>query len=853
MNINILKFGGSSVGSKESLEQVARIIGTIPSDAPAVIVVSALKGITDQLIKASKVAARRLWNEQRYLNVYEEIETRHLRLAEDLITDSEHRDKVLEVLNDRLDSLKEVLHGVYLIRECSEKTRDLILSFGEQCSATLVSGYLQSLGMNATYLDTRPIIKTDERFGKANVFMLETQIYTSNYIRGKGFLCTSEPSHFGVPYPEPNPDAGAVRYIATGFIGSTLDNETTTLGRGGSDYTAALFAAVLDANEIQIWTDVNGLMTANPTMVDRAFSVSEASYEEAMELSHFGAKVIYPPTIQPALKEGIPIRIKNTFDEDHPGTVIRHESMNKSLDLIRGISSISNVSLITVRGSGMVGVTGIAARLFQSLAEWEINVILITQSSSEHTISLAVLPAQAPLAIQRIEREFELEINEDRIDPFEKEDDLSIVAVVGDNMRNTPGIAARVFSALGRNGINIRAIAQGSSERNISFVLEQRQERKALNTLHDAFFLGGVKQVHLFLIGVGLIGRRLLELLDEQADFLYKDHQIALTLNGIANSRKMLFDEKGIPGKEWKQHLEDQGEPIDLPQFSTKMREMNLSNSIFIDATASESIQTIYEEILKASISVVTPNKKANSSKQDLFDRLQSTADKHNAAFRYETNVGAGLPLIGTMSELVTTGDRVHTIQGVLSGTLSYIFNRFDGSEPFSSIVRSARELGYTEPDPREDLNGRDVGRKILILARVAGFKLEFEDVEIENLVPEEIRTIDSVDEFMDRLPEFDAHFEQRRADAAKKGEKLCYIASFDGKKPTVRLESIGPDHPFFGLSGSDNIVALHTRHYHDRPMVIKGPGAGADVTAGGIIHDILRVTNAKAIRNSGI
>ncbi|MGA1464295.1 MAG: bifunctional aspartate kinase/homoserine dehydrogenase I, partial [Balneolaceae bacterium] len=853
MNIKILKFGGSSVGSAESLEKVARIIRTIPEDTPAIIVVSALKGITDQLLKAAKVANRRVWNETRYLEVFEEIKIRHLTLAEELIQDPTWRTHVQSALQDRLSGLEEILHGVYLIRECSNKTLDLILSFGEQCSATLVSGYLQSLGMNAPYLDSRPFIKTDDRFGNARVNMLDTETYTFAYFYGEKFLTRCNPSHFGVPYPEKNPEAGTVRYITTGFIGSTLGNETTTLGRGGSDYTAALFASVLRADEIEIWTDVNGLMTANPTLVDRAFSVSEASYEEAMELSHFGAKVIYPPTIQPARKKGIPIRIKNTFDEDHPGTVIRDETKNKSQDLIRGISSISNVALITVRGSGMVGVTGIASRLFQALAKSEINVILITQSSSEHTISLAVLPAQAALAIRRIEEAFELEIDEERIDPIEKEEDVSIVAVVGDNMRQTPGIAARVFSALGRNGINIRAIAQGSSERNISFVLEQRQERKALNTLHDAFFLGGVKRVHLFLIGVGLIGRRLLELLDEQADFLYKDHQIALSLNGVANSKKMLFDERGILGSDWKQQLEQHGEPLDLQQFSEKMREMNLSNSIFIDATASESIQTIYEEILKASISVVTPNKKANSSKQALFDHLQATADKHNAAFRYETNVGAGLPLIGTMSELVTTGDRVHTIQGVLSGTLSYIFNRFDGSEPFSTIVRSARELGYTEPDPREDLNGRDVGRKILILARVAGFKLEFEDVEIENLVPEEIRNIESVEEFMERLPDFDELFEKRRADAAAKGEKLCYIASFDGTKPTVALESIGPDHPFFGLSGSDNIVALHTRHYHDRPMVIKGPGAGADVTAGGIIHDILRVTNAKAIRNSGI
>ena len=834
--MKVLKFGGSSVGTEASLRQTADIIGSTQAQNATVVVVSALGGVTDQLVEAAKKAGQR---DKEYQTIVEDIKSRHQILAEKLLS-GQYQTIYANKLQERLKELADVLQGVYLIRECSAKTLDLILSFGEQCSALLVTGLLKSRNLEASYLDTRDLILTDNRFGFARVHREKTVERIRDAVLGRQETGASESSQPKL-------------FVATGFIASTENSETTTLGRGGSDYTAALFGAALQAEEIEIWTDVNGLMTANPNLVDRAFTVEEASYEEAMELSHFGAKVIYPPTIYPALQSCIPIRIKNTFNPEHAGTIIRNETSSDHQELIRGISSITNVSLLTVRGPGMVGVTGVASRLFRALADAEINVILITQSSSEHTISLAVLPFQVQTAIRCIESAFQRELAEMVIEPVEQENDMSIVAVVGDHMRHTPGIAARVFSALGRNGINIRAIAQGSSERNISFVLEQRQEKKALNTLHDAFFLGGVKRVHLYLIGVGLIGRRLLELLDEQATFLYEDHQIDINLNGLANSRKMLLDEQGIPGNEWKHHLESWGEPMDLHRFSEKMRTMNQANSIFIDATANPDIQKIYEEILKASISVVTPNKKANSSSQAFFDRLQATADKHHAAFRYETNVGAGLPLIGTMSELVTTGDRVKQIQGVLSGTLSYIFNRFDGSEPFSKIVSAAREMGYTEPDPREDLNGMDVGRKILILARVAGFKLEFDEVEIENLVPEEIRNIDSVDEFMSRLPEFDERMEARRAAAAQRGEKLCYIAAFDGKKPSVQLASIGPDHPFFGLSGSDNIVALHTRHYHDRPMVIKGPGAGADVTAGGIIHDILRVTHSRAVSNSGI
>jgi len=823
--MKVIKFGGSSVGSSDALRKVLAIIQSKIDSERLVVVVSALRSVTDQLIEMSTLASE---GDDSYRELLVSIEKRHFEIINELFP-ANSRSDIITDYKLTVNELEDVLQGVFLIRELTAKTLDFILGFGERFSAMILAALLNHHKINSLFTDARKLIKTDENFGSARVLTAPTFQNIRNYLDQNGQEVI----------------------VVTGFISSTEKNESTTLGRGGSDYTASLFGAALQADAIEIWTDVDGLMTADPRKVKSAFSVEYASYEEAMELSHFGAKVIYPPTIQPALKSGIPILIKNTFKPEHPGTEISKE-IKKGNGAIRGMSSIEKVTLITLKGSGMIGVSGVSARLFGSLSRKNINIILITQSSSEHTITLAVMPGDALVAKHTIEMEFSHELQADSIDEIRVEHDLSVIAVVGDNMRQIPGIAGRVFNALGRNGINIVAIAQGSSERNISFVVDSKNEKKAMNTLHDAFFLSGVKTMNLYLIGVGLIGSKLLDIVREQAKVLYDDYQLDMKLRGVANSGKMLIREESLDLKDWKEILDRDGKEMDLKQFVTEMKEMNLPNSVFIDCTASGDIQTVYEEVLSASISVVTPNKKANSSKQSFFNSLHKTARKHNAAYRYETNVGAGLPIIGTMNEMVTTGDSVVKIEGVLSGTLSYLFNNFDGSEGFSTLVKQAKENGYTEPDPREDLNGFDVGRKLLILCRVAGYDMEFEDIQIENLVPEKARSATSVDDFFLTLKEFDGEFKNLLEQAEKSGKKLCYIARFADGKAVVSLEKIDSNHPFYNLSGTDNILAIYSSHYDQNPLVVKGPGAGANVTAAGIIADILRVANTKAYSNAG-
>lgn len=823
--MRILKFGGSSVGSPDALRRVISIVESKQKDRRLVVVVSALRGITDQLIETAGLAAS---GDERFQDLLEQIDKRHITTINDLFPASK-RSEVITSFKLLLNELEDVLQGVWLIRELTKKTLDFIIGFGERFSAQILASALENQGIPSLYTDTRSLIKTDKNFGAARVLTDQTYQNIQDYLKEN--------------------DQNVI--VATGFISSTVDQESTTLGRGGSDYTASIFGAALNAEVIEIWTDVDGLMTADPRKVKNAFSVEFASYEEAMELSHFGARVIYPPTIQPALKSEIPILIKNTFKPDHPGTQIKKEVKEKS-GIIRGLSSIENVSLITIKGSGMIGVTGVASRIFGALAQNSINIILITQSSSEHTITVAVLPENAKLAKEAISLEFAEEFKTEIIDEIRVENDLSIVAVVGDNMRQIPGIAGRVFNALGRNGINIVAIAQGSSERNISFVIDQKNEKKAMNTLHDAFFLAGVKTMNLFLVGVGLIGSTLLEMLRDHADELYKEYQIDVNIRGLANSKKMLLNEESISLTDWEKHLEEDGKLTNLAEFVDGMKKMNLPNSIFVDCTASPELKGFYNDILSESISVVTPNKLANASSQELFDQLHETAKLHNCAYRYETNVGAGLPVIGTINEMVTTGDHIHKIEGVLSGTLSYLFNSFDDSVGFSDLVKKAKEMGYTEPDPREDLNGFDVGRKLLILARVAGYRLDFEDIDVQNLVPEDARDAENIDEFFEKLKEFDSEFETMWKEAADEGKKLCYIARFENGEAEVKLETIASDHPFYNLSGSDNILAIYSSHYDVNPLVVKGPGAGANVTAAGIIADILRVANTKAYSNAG-
>lgn len=817
--MRVLKFGGSSVGDPDSIRKVKSIVEQKINDGEEIraVVFSAFKDVTDTLESAASKAAA---GDESYRTLLQEIESRHINCIKSLLGVRE-QSKTLTQFKLEFNELDDVLNGVYLTRELTERTFDFIKGFGERFSAYIISQYFASEGMNVAYLDARKIIKTDANFGSARVLVDETFSEITNLF-----------------------NADDAVQIVTGFIASTQNGTSSTLGRGGSDYTASLIGAALKADYIEIWTDIEGIMTVDPKKVNRYFPIPHLSYEEAMELSHFGARVVYPPTMQPAMKASIPILIKNTFKPDQAGTTISAESQKRN-SVIKGISSIDNITLITVRGSGMIGVTGVASRIFSALAAADVNIILITQASSEHTVCLAVLPAQSASAKKAIEEEFNYELRDNLIDEIEVEPELSIVAIVSDDMRHTPGISGRMFQALGRNGINVVAIAQGSSERNISIVVERKNEAKTLNALHDAFFLSGIKTVNLFLVGVGLIGGTLLELIHKQAKKLHEQYNIELKLAGLSNSKKYLIDKEGIAIENSQQALNDSTTKADISNFIHDMKELNLSNSIFVDCTASEQISDAYTDVLESSISIVTANKIANSSSMKQYEKLQSLAREHNVAYLYETNVGAGLPVVATLKEQALTGDKVLKIEGVLSGTLSYIFNTFDGSVPFSTVVKNAMEKGYTEPDPRQDLNGRDVGRKLLILARESGLNLEFDEIEIENLVPEAARKVPSVDEFFTELTKNDDSYEQLFKEARDSGKKLCFIACYENGKATVGLKSIGPDHPFFNIDGSDNIIAFHTQHYKESPLVVKGPGAGAGVTASGIVADILRISNA--------
>ena len=631
--------------------------------------------------------------------------------------------------------------------------------------------------------------------------------------------------------------------IVTGFVAAAKGGLTTTLGRGGSDYTAAILAAGLDAKVIEIWTDVNGVLTCDPRKVRKAFTIPNMTYAEAMEMSHFGAKVIYPPTIQPALGKNIPIVIKNTFNPEFKGTFI---SNNKGSNdrAVKGISSISDIALLTLQGSGLFGVPGIAGRLFSSLAVADINIILITQGSSEHSISFAVQPNLANKAKRKVEKAFEYEIQKGSIEPVKIENDLSVVAIIGENMRYQPGISGRLFQALGKNGINAIAIAQGSSELNISVVINSSNEVKALNALHEAFFLSDTKELHLFMIGVGLIGGTLINQIQAQADYLKNDRSIELKIIGLANSKKMVFDKEGIDLKIWKEILSSSDNKMTPLKFVEQMKSMNLSNSIFLDNTAADSIADLYPSILDASISISTPNKIATSSAYLKYKELKELAVKRGVYFGYETNVGAGLPVISTLNDLITSGDRILKIEGVLSGSLSFIFNSFTRDVQFSEIVKQAKTLGYTEPDPRVDLNGLDVRRKIIILAREAGIPLEATDVEIESILPSPVQKAKTVESFFSQLEKHNDFFESKRAEAENNGQALRMIARLEKHKAIISLVAVDSNNPFFTLSGSDNMIVFTTERYKERPLVIRGPGAGAEVTAAGVFAEIIKIGN---------
>ncbi|MDB5023958.1 MAG: thrA [Mucilaginibacter sp.] len=813
--MKILKFGGTSVGSAQSIATVIDILKKeYQAGEKPVVVLSAMSGVTNLLSSMAENAA----SGGDFTAQLAELETRHFEMVRTLLN-VQHQNPAYTRLKINFNHLEELLQGVLTLRELTPKTRDLILSYGERCSTLMISKMAAQYFPEALFADASELIKTDSDFGHARVNMDLTELL----IRG---------------FHQENPDK---MLFVTGFIASNDTGQITTLGRGGSDYSAAIFGSALNASEIQIWTDVNGMMTADPRMVKKAFSLPELTYTEAMELSYFGAKVIYPPTMIPAFLKKIPIVIKNTFDVEFAGTVIQHDCKASGLP-IKGISSISDISIINLEGSGMVGKSGFSGRLFSLLAREQINIILITQSSSEHSITFAVQPNDAEKAKRLIEQEFELELLARKLDQPEIEQSLAIVAIVGENMKQTPGISGKLFHALGRNGINVRAIAQGSSEYNISVIISRHDLAKALNAVHDAFFVQLNKTLHAFCLGTGNIGTTLFKQLNQHSEFLQQNNGIQVKIAGISNTRKMLFDADGLSLDKWQDELQQSDEKANLADFVNRMKQMNLPNCVFIDNTASPRPVEFYEDIFKSNISVVTCNKIGNSAAYSQYKTFRDAARQHGVDFFYETNVGAGLPIIRTLKDLMSSGDRVKRIEAILSGTISFIFNHFKGDANFHDVVKLAQEKGYTEPDPRDDLKGTDFMRKILILARDAGHAMEASDVQIESILPKSCLDAQTVEDFYAALKKEDAYFTKLKEKAAAEKKVLRYIGKLENGKAAITLQMVDENHPFYMLSGSDNIISFTTDRYKDRPLVVKGPGAGAEVTAAGVFADLINV-----------
>ncbi|MCL8006227.1 bifunctional aspartate kinase/homoserine dehydrogenase I [Gelidibacter japonicus] len=814
--MNVLKFGGTSVGSAENIKKVIAILDNYSQKESVICVVSAVGGITDKLLRAGEFAQQK--NES-YLSEFKSIKDTHLNLLSELIPNQ--TEAVKEYVESKLTSLKSLLDGIYLINELSPKTSDKLVSFGELLSSYIVAEAMKSQGLNAVRKNSQDLIVTNSKFTKAEVNYGITNMNIREYFKNANQKIT----------------------ILPGFISKSNTGEITTLGRGGSDFTAAIIAAALKVNRLEIWTDVNGMYTANPKLVKQAYPIERLSYQEAMELSHFGAKVLYPPSLQPVLVLDIPIHIKNTTQPDAHGTIITSDKSNGFSKAAKGISNISNIALLTLQGNGMIGIPGFSKRLFETLAQEKINVIFITQASSEHSICFGIDESDASLAAESINLAFENEISLLKIDPIIVEKELSIVALVGDNMKNHQGISGRMFSALGKNNINIRAIAQGASEKNISAVIAEKDVKKALNTLHERFFEDQTKQLNVFITGVGNVGERLVEQIHQQKKYVKEHLKINMRVIGLSNSRTMIFDESGLSLKSWKEQLVS-GEKATLEGFLERVKSLNLRNSIFVDVTANEDVSKIYADYLRESIAVVACNKIACSSSFENYSNLKKLSVKYNAPFLFETNVGAGLPIIDTLNHLIASGDKITSIQAVLSGSLNFVFNNFDDTTNFHDVVKQAQKEGYTEPDPRIDLSGVDVARKILILARESGTKMNLEDIENDSFLTESNLKSDSVDDFYQTLIADEAHFQKLYASAKKNDCQLKYVAEFDGQNAKVGLKEIPKDHPFYNLKGKDNIVMFFTQRYPEQPLIIKGAGAGADVTASGLFADIIRIGN---------
>ncbi|GAA4332111.1 bifunctional aspartate kinase/homoserine dehydrogenase I [Flaviaesturariibacter amylovorans] len=805
--MQVLKFGGTSMGSADAMRQVKYLLLAAGEKDRCVVVVSAMSGVTDTLLQAGTLAATQ---DPQWPALVEGLKARHLETLGALAPGSDNA-----FIVEACTALNTLCSGIAALGECSNRTRDRLAAFGELLSSQLFTAYLRHEGLDAAWVDSRRLIRTNSMYTHAQVEVEPTESAIRSYFAG----------------------AEGVLFVLPGFIAASAEGDTTTLGRGGSDYTAALLGAALGV-PVEIWTDVPGMMTADPRLVPNARSIASLSFEEAMELSHFGAKVLYPPTVLPLMKRNLSVHIRNTFAPDAPGTRI-HAQVAPGESIIRGLTSITGVALISLEGSGMVGIPGFSARLFGALARQCVNVILITQASSEHSICVGIEGAAVEAARAAVQEEFRNELRDGSIDPLQCESGLAIVALVGDRMKSHSGISGRLFSELGRNGVNIRAIAQGSSERNISTVIAGRDVRKAINVLHEAFFETSYKQVNLFIAGTGNVGRRLLAQLAQQAAWLEQHLRLQVRVTGLLNSRRMLLSEQGIALANWEEQLMA-AEAADPARFAQRIGELNLRNSVFVDMTAQEAVAGLYESLLRRSCRIVACNKIAASSAYAHYRMLKDRAREFNAPFLFETNVGAGLPVISTLGDLMSSGDEVQRIEAVLSGTLNFVFNHYDGSASFASIVREAQAQGYTEPDPRLDLSGTDVARKILILAREGGASLEMASIANEPFLPASCLE-GSIEDFYAEMERQEPHFRSLLHRAQAAGRRLKYVARFDGGRASVGLESVDPQHDFYHLYGKDNVVRFFTQRYAGQPLVVKGAGAGAEVTASGVFADIIK------------
>ena len=809
--MKVLKFGGSSVGSVNSILSVKKIVEAV--EEPVIVVVSALGGITDKLIHTSEMAAN---GDASYEKEYREIVNRHIEMVYTVIPAGDARSALLDQVNELLSELKDIFQGIYLIRDLSAKTSATIVSYGERLSSIIVATLIE----DAVWYDSRTFIKTEKKHSR---HILDSDL-TAQLVKA---TFSELPKVALVP----------------GFISSDKNSgEVTNLGRGGSDYTASIIAAALQADVLEIWTDVDGFMTADPRVISNAYVINELSYVEAMELCNFGAKVVYPPTIYPACHNNIPILIKNTFNPDAPGTIIEQEIKEES-KAIKGISSINDTALITITGLGMVGVIGVNYRIFKALAKNGISVFMVSQASSENSTSIGVRNQDAELACEVLNEEFAKEIEMGEISPVCAEKNLATVAIVGENMKKTPGIAGKLFGTLGRNGISVIACAQGASETNISFVVEEKYLRKTLNVIHDSFFLSEYQVLNLFICGTGTVGDSLIKQLAGQQEKLMQERGLKLNVVGIANGHQALFDREGLDLSNYRALLDEKGTPSSPQIIRDEIIGMNIFNSVFVDCTANADVASLYKDLLNNNVSVVAANKIAASSSYANYAELKQIARNRGAKFLFETNVGAGLPIIKTINDLIASGDKILKIEAVVSGTLNFIFNKISADVPFSETIRMAKEQGYSEPDPRIDLSGKDVIRKLVILAREAGYKLEQDDVEKHLFVPDEYFE-GSLEDFWKNVPSLDADFEARRQKLEAENKHWKFVAKLEDGKGSVSLQEVSRNHPFYGLEGSNNIVLLTTERYNEYPMMIQGYGAGASVTAAGVFADIISVAN---------